>query len=328
MTESRTRRFSERGFHAWARRHLPAGTIGPLPLGDDVAAIPFGRTFALLTSDAFVEGTHFLPRSPPEAVGRAVASASLSDVAAKGGTPVALVLDLLLPRATAAEWPRRVALGAEAAMARAGAHLVGGDTKGSPTRSVIGTVLAVAHPRGLVPRSAGRAGDLLVTTGTVGRGGRAGLSLGGRRAPRRADLLALLDIRPRLAEGNALVRHVRAMLDTSDGIAESCHLLAEASGVRVVLDAGSIPWDPALLRRVADPSERAAVGFFGGDYELLASLPTDHLAAAARAVRAVGGRLTVVGSLERGSGAVLRDADGRTGRLPRAGWDPFARSRP
>ena len=146
--------------------------------------------------------------------------------------------------------------------------------------------------------------------------------------PRRADLLALLDIRPRLAEGRVLVRHVRAMLDTSDGLAESCHLLAEASGVRVVLEARSIPWDPALLRRVTDPEERRSVGFFGGDYELLASVPAARLATAARAVRAVGGTLTAVGALERGSGAVLRDADGRVGRLPRAGWDPFASSRP
>ncbi|MCI4328527.1 MAG: AIR synthase related protein, partial [Thermoplasmata archaeon] len=70
----------------------------PLPLGDDAAAVRLrpGRV-ALLTTDALVEGTHFLAASPPRDVGSAAAAVSLSDVAAKGGRPVALLLDLLLP---------------------------------------------------------------------------------------------------------------------------------------------------------------------------------------------------------------------------------------
>lgn len=323
----RTAPFSERDFHAWARRHLAAGALGPLPLGDDTAAVEVDGAVALLTTDALVEGTHFLPSSPAEAVGRAVASASLSDVAAKGGRPVALLLDLLLPRTTPGAWARSVCRGAEKAMAETGAHLVGGDTKSSPHRVVVGTVLALADPRHLAPRSGARPGDLLVTTGWVGRGGSASLSLREGATPSTRELVRLLAIQPRLAEGRALVRHARAMLDTSDGIAESAHLLAEASHVRVEIDSALLPWDRALLRRVPEVERRIGVAFFGGDYELLASVPPGRVRAAQRAVREAGGTLTVVGRVGRGRGAVLRRDSGAVRALPRAGWDPFGRTR-
>ncbi len=315
--------FSERRFHAWARRHLPAGRVGLLPLGDDTAAVPIGDAVALLTTDAFVEGSHFLRPSPPVAVGRALAAANLSDIAAKGGTPIALLLDLLLPPLEPAAWPKRVSEGAEAEMARAGGHLVGGDTKSSPHRALVGTVLAVGSRRHLAPRTGARAGDLLVTTGTVGRGGAAALTLPRRGTPGRAALLEMLAIHPRLAEGRALVRHARAMLDTSDGLAEAAHLLAEASRVRVVVEIPRIPWDPALLRRTTEGETRVHAGFYGGDYELLASVPPRRWEAAERAVRDAGGTLAIVGSVEHGRGAVQGTPAGSRAMLPRAGWDPF-----
>lgn len=315
--------FSERAFHEWARRRLPAGRAATLPLGDDTAAIPLGEgRVALLTTDALVEGIHFPADAPPAAVGEAVAAASLSDIAAKGGQPLALLVDLLIPANTPPRWAQQVTLGAERAMARFGAHLVGGDTKPAPRRSVVGTVLGIAPAGRLVPRSAGRPGDVLAVTGAVGRGGWASLHWGERHRARGREAAELVRIRPRVREGQRLARRAHAMLDTSDGLAEAAHLLAAASHLKVILESTRLPLHPGLVRERPSETRKPSLAFFGGDYELLAALPASAVGAARRALLPLGCPFTVVGRLERGRGAWIDDGRRRR-RLPRAGWQPF-----
>jgi thiamine-monophosphate kinase len=322
------RRFDERSFHAWLHSRLPAGRSGLLPLGDDTAAIPLGRDrVLLLTTDALSEGTHFLDRSPPKAIGAATAAASLSDAAAKGGRPIALLLDLLLPPETPRRWAEQVVAGAEAMGARFGAHVVGGDTKPSRSRAVVGTVVASGDRKCLAPRSAARPGDLLVTTGRVGRGGVAALPLLGRRRPTVPELRQMLTIHPRVAEGGVLGWYAHAMLDTSDGIAEGARLLSAASRVKVTLEWEKLPLVPKLTRPGMTNRRREELAFFGGDYELFAALPADRLGAARRSFRRLGTPLTVVGEVTRGRGADLRSG-GTVRPLAAGGWDPFRHPRP
>ena len=321
MTPGRLGAFSERRFHAWLRQDARPSRGIPLELGDDVAAIRLGgSSVALLTTDALVEGTHFLPGSPAREIGRAAVDASLSDVASKGGRPVALLIDLLLPPSTAPQWARDVVGGAREEIRTWGGELVGGDTKPSATRTVVGTVLAEGDGRHLAPRSGARPGDVLLTTGVVGRGGAAARALAAR-GPTGSTLRGLLRIEPRLFEGRVLARYAHAMVDTSDGLAEAARLLADASGVRLEFDLGRLPFHPAVaaLRR---PSERESAAFYGGDYELLAAVPARSAAAAVRAVRRVGGTATSIGTVRRGRGAFLLGR-GTSRPMPAAGWNPF-----
>ena len=57
-------------------------------IGDDVAVVeqPGGMDL-LLTSDAVLEGVHFLPDADPVAVGHKAVGRILSDLAAMGGKP-------------------------------------------------------------------------------------------------------------------------------------------------------------------------------------------------------------------------------------------------
>ncbi|MCI4351026.1 MAG: thiamine-phosphate kinase [Thermoplasmata archaeon] len=325
MTKVRRRRaprLDEREFHRWLRRHLPAGRSGLLPLGDDAAALPWaGRKVLLLSSDALIEGTHFLPATPPRALGEAAANVNLSDIAAKGGTPRALLVDLLLPPTTSIGWGIAVVEGIESAAARWGAHVVGGDTKPSRTPAVVVTVVGVADREHLAPRSGARPRDLLVVTGPVGRGGASALPLRRGRLTEE-ELRSLVDVHPRVREGPILARYAHAMIDTSDGIADAAHLLAEASGMRLTIDAAAIPITPRLHGRLRGARQELDVAFYGGDYELLAALPPKRLAIARRRLARLGCPLTVVGVVAAGRGAHLQ-IGGRTSALPRAGWRPF-----
>jgi thiamine-monophosphate kinase len=329
MTRPRARRtdaLEEREFHSWLARHLTGPGRGLLPVGDDAAALrpPRGRV-AVLSTDSLVEGTHFLAESPPARVGAAAANVSLSDVAAKGAEPAALLLDLIVPRGTPRQWAQQLVRAADRAGAAAGAPLVGGDTKPGPVRAVVSTVLAWGRPDRLAPRRGARTGDLLITTGTVGRGGLAAHRLGATEAPsaaRRKAVVDLLDIRPRVREGLALAEFAHAMLDTSDGLADASWLLSTASACAVIVEEAHLPLVAGLRTASFPASRRRNVAFYGGDYELLAALPPSVVSRARAAVRRVGGRLTPIGRVEQGRGAWLENR-GRRVRMPEGGWRPF-----
>ncbi|MFZ1024521.1 MAG: thiamine-phosphate kinase [Thermoplasmata archaeon] len=313
----------EASFHRWLQRHLPAGRSGLLPLGDDAAAIPLGHGRALvLTTDALVEGTHFRAGSPPRLVGRAAAAVSLSDAGAKAARPIAVLLDILAPRGSREAWARSVAQGAEEMAAQFGCHLVGGDTKPSSRRAVVSTVAALGRTLALAPRTGARAGDLVVTTGTVGRGGWAAMKLAREPSPTARTLRLLLSVQPRVREGGILGPYVHGMLDTSDGLAEAAHLLAGASGVRVILEWERLPLAPQWRRPRTTQAELHRWVFFGGDYELFATLDARRLARVQRLLQRTSTPLSVVGRVERGAGAWLSEG-GKTKPLAHAGWKPF-----
>lgn len=314
----------EAAFHLWLETALRAPR-GALRMGDDVASLSVGRVPLLLTTDALSEGSHFLPESPPIAIGGAAIAASLSDIAAKGGRPIAAMLDLLLPPGTPDRWARDVVLGAEATARRFGLRVVGGDTKPCGGRAVVGTVVGRASCLPLPGDDRARAGDRVVVTGTVGSGGaKARPLLEGRRLGPR-ELLELLRIEPRLREGEHLAPLVRAMVDTSDGLAAAARRIARASGVAIVVDEALLPVDPGLADAYGSPTDCRLL-LYGGDYELVATLPQRRVARAIRSVRSVGGRLTVIGRVEPGRGAFLVKGSVRRA-MPREGWDPFG-SRP
>jgi thiamine-monophosphate kinase len=317
----------EREFHGWLAREIPAGRTGLLPIGDDAAAIrPPRRKVAVLSIDSLVEGTHFRRESPPDRIGAAAAAVSLSDLAAKGATPAALLLAIVVPVGTPQGWAEQVTRGAVATAEAFGMPLVGGDTKPGPVRAVVSSVVGWARENALAPRSGAVPGDLVATTGVVGRGGVAAARLARTKRPDRRALLEMLDVRPRVAEGAALARWAHAMLDTSDGLADASRLLAEASHVRVEVEWERLPLAPPLRDRNLSAVQQRRLAFYGGDYELLLAISKRGFPAAQEAVRRAGGRLTAIGRVARGRGAWLRVGP-RSGPMPPAGWRPFARRR-
>src|SRR5438477_10789138 len=83
-----------------ARYFRPLATDpGAFDLNDDAAALKSSGDDIVVTTDAIVEGVHFLPDDPPDAVARKALRVNLSDLAAKGAVPAGFVLTLALRNA-------------------------------------------------------------------------------------------------------------------------------------------------------------------------------------------------------------------------------------
>jgi len=307
----------------------PIAGEGGLALKDDVARLepPPGRDL-VITADALVAGVHFFTDDPPEAIARKSLRVNLSDIAAKGATPLGFLLSLCLPPDWTPEWLQRFALGLGEDAKTFACPLLGGDTVMTPGPLTL-SITALGHvERGRMPaRTGARPGDRLYVSGTIGDAA-LGLQLRLGKGPALAEThrAALLDRyllpRPRLALAPALALAGAAM-DVSDGLIGDLAKMLRASGVGGVLDLRRLPLSEAARAYLAaDPQaiEIAATG--GDDYEVLVAVRVE----VARAFEAAAGDLPVsaIGEVVAGSAELsVIDLDGAPARFLRGSYSHF-----
>lgn len=283
-------------------RRLP---LDPDPLagpGDDCAVIddnPASPTLRLLKTDALVEQVHFLPTTPPRAVGWKAIARVVSDFAAMGGQPEHFLITLALRPATPVAWVEDLYDGMGDCLRAFGGVLAGGETSSVPAGSAAVIVVAATGTvrRGaLTLRSTARPGDGILVTGTLGG------AQGGRH----------LSFTPRLREAAWLVSNHKpsAMMDLSDGLAKDLPRLAAASGCGVRLERDRLPITPgcSLAQALGD----------GEDFELLFTCPAAAMPALIEAWPAAFADvpLTCIGHLVEPS----------AGEILTGGWDHFPKS--
>ena len=152
---------------------LAASFPGALGLRDDAALIdgPAGSLWAV-TTDALVAGVHFLADDPPDLVARKVIRVNLSDLAAMGARPVAILLAACFPVGVGDGWLERFAIGLKGDCETFSIALIGGDTVSTPGPICLGlTAFGWGDPAHSPHRSGAQAGDDIWVSGTIGDGG-------------------------------------------------------------------------------------------------------------------------------------------------------------
>jgi thiamine-monophosphate kinase len=317
-----------------ARYFRPIATDpGAFDLGDDAAVLKAEGEDIVVTTDAIVEGVHFLPADPPDDIARKALRVNLSDLAAKGATPAGFVLTLALRTADDA-WLAPFARGLGEDALQFGCPLLGGDTVSTPGPLMISITMFGRIPQGrMVHRSGAQPGDRVVVTGTIGDSA-LGLAVlkGGATASALADVAVNATLveryrvpQPRNALATAVRDHAHASMDVSDGLAGDLAKLCAASGVSAVIDAPSIPLSAAAARLLA----RGTVGIEaivsgGDDYEILCAIPENQWEAFVQAAGLAGVAVTSIGTVIAGA-AVPRFLDGQGGEiaLPRLSYSHF-----
>ena len=307
---------------------LSAGYDGAFGLTDD-AAVLAGEPGYVITTDTLVQGRHFRMLEAWDLVARKAIRVNLSDLAAMGGRPHAIMLSITWPESVSDVRMQRFAEGLKTDLEAFDIPLIGGDTTRGGELLVV-TVTAIGTAACPLRRSGGQAGHNVYVSGTIGD------ATLGLEADRLTVLTgvhrAIVEDRyllptPRLALAAGLEGLANAAIDVSDGLVADAGHLARASGFKLELEIGKIPLSSAAstwMRIQPDQNEaliKLATG--GDDYELLFSAaPEKHddiLAAAKRS----GDKVTRIGRLVEGEGVEVRAANGEILQILRAGFTHF-----
>jgi thiamine-monophosphate kinase len=318
-----------------ARYFKPLATdAGAFALDDDAAVLKARGEDIVVTTDAIVEGVHFLPDDPPDTIARKALRVNLSDVAAKGAAPAGFVLTLAL-RSVDEAWLAAFAgaLGEDAKSF--GCPLLGGDTVSTSGPLTVSITAFGRIPEGkIVHRSGAKPGDRVMVTGTIGdaalgldilRGGPVAAALVGDPTARELLVSRYRVPQPRNDLADAVRAHASASMDVSDGLAGDLTKLCAASAVSADIDAPLVPMSVAaagLLGRGVVGLDRLISG--GDDYEILCTVSQAQLGDFTQAAGRAGVAVTEIGTIVAGTDAPrFMDAKGSEIVLTRRSYSHF-----
>lgn len=323
--------WGEEGFIQYLKENF--STKGSIyNIGDDAAVIPDKNGVAcLVTTDALVEGVHFIKEEiPSEDLGYKTVAVNVSDIVAMGGEPKYAFLSMALPKTTHCEWLRNVMQGIKRACEKWGILLLGGDTVGSKRDLFLSLTLIGSAPLTRVKyRHLAEEGDILCVTGNLGDSG------GGLKVLQEGligfEPLTQAHFRPEVSVEQgvwiASQRGVHAMMDLSDGLDCDLRRLLASSKKGAVVEVSKIPLSDALFRASLenqwDPLMLALSG--GEDYRLLVTVAKEDFEnLQATFQRRFGAVLSDIGSVTNEAGRLIYQKEGETIDLNPVCYDHFS----
>jgi selenide,water dikinase len=305
------------------RRPPRAGVLLGLADRDDVAALSVPSGQALLQSTDFFRALV----DDPYLFGRIAAVHALGDLYAKGATPHSALAIAVVPHAApelVEEDLAQMLAGAEAALAEAGAALIGGHSSEGTELAFGLTVNGTSPPEDILRKGGAEPGDVLILTKPLGTGVLFAAAMHGH-ARGRWLAAALASMTRSLAPASGVLRAhgARAMTDvTGFGLIGHAREMAEAGRVGLSLDPAAVPALEGALALVAQgfastlaPENRRARraltddGGWAGTPELellfdpqtagglLAAVPPARAEAGLAALRALGETAAIIGTV-------------------------------
>jgi len=255
---------------------MPEMTV---PFGDDVSAIEIGDgKVAVIKTDMLVGKTDVPPGMSLLQAARKAVVMNISDLAAKGVKPIALLASVGVPRGFTKADIEQIGKGLNAGAREYGAYILGGDTNEASDLIISCAAFGIGKKKQLMLRSGAKPGDIVAVTGAFGKTA-AGLkillqNLSASASLKKALVDTVLMPHARLKEGLALAQTgaVTASIDSSDGLAWSLHELSKASSVGFLID------NPPMAEETEKFAEKHGLNpvelcLYGGEeYELVVTV--------------------------------------------------------
>lgn len=239
-------------------RNNPLTQVG---IGDDCAISSMPNDCELVSCiDTLVAGQHFPLSTSAYAIGYKSVAVNLSDLAAMGATPYAILLGISLPAKLAQDdWLKPFAQGIADICNRFDVELIGGDTTQSNTLTISVTALGFVPTGQAITRGGAKVGDIICVSGEIGSASFALQQILNAEKSEQHDIalqsIALQPIAlqptldlpvPQVELGQKLRGFVHSMIDISDGLGQDLGHILTASKVGAVVDLASIPTHPRL----------------------------------------------------------------------------------
>ena len=209
-----------------------------------------------------------------------LATIGLSDIAAMGATPVAVLTSYALPNRTTVHDFKRLLDGVDGACRQAGTKVIGGNIKESETLLCEAVALGYGSTARLIRRKGASVDDLVVVIGDMGLFW-SGVLKSTHNIPLSTEeehmvMSNILTPRAKIKEGLTISKHklLSSGMDNSDGMYPSLKELAVRNRVDIHLDFSRMKWDSVALKVSefvgVDPI-RLAIGW--GDWQLIGTVP-------------------------------------------------------
>ncbi len=284
---------------------------------DDCAVLDHGDEYLLMTTDMLHQSTDFPDGMAPWQMGWMSVAVSLSDIAAMGGRPFAIVAAMGLPKEADVGFVDDIVDGMNACAKKFDAYIVGGDTDEHDELTIVCTALGSAKKDKLLKRSGAHVGDLVCVTGELGtaEAGLRVMKMDIQQNVKDVVTKKLFEPQPRVKEAIALATSgaVTSMMDLSDGLALSLHDLSKASSVGFLIYGDKLP----VLDETKVISTDLDLPLCGaGDFELLFTVKPDYLENAEKACQ-----FAVIGEVT--SSDILIKKNGVTEKIEARGYEHF-----
>jgi thiamine-monophosphate kinase len=284
----------------------------------------------VLKTDAIIGGVHFFADDAAHTVASKALRVNLSDLAAKGASPLGFLLSLALPADVGEAWLADFAEGLRSDATLYACPLFGGDTDRTPGPITISISMFGSVQQGTMVRRAGaKVGDRVFVSGTIGD---AALGLSLRKgatwklteAQRQHLAARYLLPQPRNALAEAVRTHASAAMDVSDGLAGDLAKLCRVSKVKAEINAARVPLSEAAQAAIAADASALETALTGGDdYEIVCTVPPDKADSFRAAARAAKVAVTEIGTIAAGEGAHFHDSKGNALAFKRASFSHF-----
>jgi thiamine-monophosphate kinase len=297
--------------------------------GDDVSAIDIGnQKLAIIKTDMLVGKTDVPPGMTLQQAARKTVVMNISDLAAKGVQPLAILASIGVPRNLTIKDIQKIGKGLNEGAREYDTYVLGGDTNEASDLIINCLAFGICEKRHLMRRSGAKPGDIVAVTGLFGKTS-SGLKimLESFSAPpklRKELVNAVYVPHARLKEGLALAQTqaVTASIDSSDGLAWSLYELSVASNVGFLIDNLPVASETKQFAKIhrLDPTELSLYG--GEEYELLVTIKPRLWEKAKKAVEHVEGSLIKIGVVTEEKDLLLK-VEGKKVLIEARGWEHF-----